>query len=67
MFPVANIGTPEIVVIVVIIALLFGASRIPEIGKGLAGGIQAFRKAFRSQDKEEAEQNKDVTKNSDEK
>lgn len=36
-------GTTELIVIGVIILLLFGAKRIPEIGKGLGGAVREFR------------------------
>lgn len=38
-----GLGTPELVVIGVIVFLIFGAKRIPEIGKGLGGAIREFR------------------------
>ncbi|MFO7846986.1 MAG: twin-arginine translocase TatA/TatE family subunit [Balneolaceae bacterium] len=38
-------GGVEIIVIVLIILLLFGAKRIPELARGIGQGIQEFRKA----------------------
>jgi sec-independent protein translocase protein TatA len=38
-----GLGTPELIVIGVIVFLVFGAKRIPEIGKGLGGAIREFR------------------------
>ncbi|MBW1942437.1 MAG: twin-arginine translocase TatA/TatE family subunit [Deltaproteobacteria bacterium] len=38
-----GLGTTELIVIGVIVFLIFGAKRIPEIGKGL-GGVQAGQK-----------------------
>jgi sec-independent protein translocase protein TatA len=40
-----GLGTPELIVIGVIVLLLFGAKRIPDIGKGLGGAIREFRDA----------------------
>jgi sec-independent protein translocase protein TatA len=40
-----GLGTPELIVIGVIVLLVFGAKRIPEIGKGLGGAIREFRDA----------------------
>ncbi len=38
-------GLPEIIVIVLIVLLLFGARRIPEMFKGIGQGIKEFKKA----------------------
>ncbi len=40
-----GLGTPELIVIGVIVLLLFGAKRIPDIGKGLGGAIREFKGA----------------------
>ncbi len=37
------IGLPEMLIILVIILLIFGASRLPEIGKGIGQGIKNFK------------------------
>jgi sec-independent protein translocase protein TatA len=42
-----GLGFPEIVVILFIIILIFGASRLPEIGRGLGKGIRNFKDATR--------------------
>jgi sec-independent protein translocase protein TatA len=39
------IGAPQIVLIVVVVLLLFGGKKIPELMKGLGGGIKEFKKA----------------------
>lgn len=38
-----GLGTTELIVIGVIVVILFGAKRIPEIGKGLGGALREFR------------------------
>ncbi len=38
------IGTPEIIMIVLAIVLLFGGKKIPELAKGLGKGIREFKK-----------------------
>lgn len=42
-FGMFGLGTTELIVIGAIIFLIFGAKRIPEIGKGLGGAIREFR------------------------
>ena len=37
------IGLPEMLIILVIIVLIFGASRLPEIGKGIGAGIKNYK------------------------
>lgn len=38
-----GLGGPELIVVGVIIFLIFGAKRLPDIGKGLGGAIREFR------------------------
>lgn len=38
-----GLGVPELIIIGIIILLIFGAKRIPEIGKGIGGAIREFR------------------------
>jgi sec-independent protein translocase protein TatA len=40
-----NIGTGEIIIILVIILVFFGAKKIPELASGLGKGMREFRKA----------------------
>ncbi len=48
MLPLAiGLGTPEIAIIVLVIVILFGVRKLPEMGKSLAEGIHEFRKATR--------------------
>ncbi len=48
------IGAPQIIIIAVVILLLFGGKKIPELMKGLGGGIKEFKKATNGLDKEKA-------------
>lgn len=41
------IGLPEMLIILVIIVLIFGASRLPEIGKGIGAGIKNFKSSIK--------------------
>ena len=40
-----RLGMPEILVILVVVLLLFGGKKIPELMKGLGNGINEFKKA----------------------
>ena len=40
-----GLGTPELIVIVIALVLLFGAKKIPELMRGLGSGIKEFKKA----------------------
>ena len=40
-----KIGLPELLIILTIIILIFGANRLPEIGRGIGKGIRNFRDA----------------------
>jgi sec-independent protein translocase protein TatA len=42
---IGGIGMPELLVILVIILIIFGAGKLPEIGAGLGKGIRNFKKA----------------------
>ena len=42
-----NLGTPELLVILVIVMLLFGARRIPDLMKGFGQGIKSFKEGMR--------------------
>lgn len=55
------IGTPgvtEIIIIAVILLLLFGGKKIPELMKGLGKGMNEFKKAKSDMEKEEEEPEK---------
>ena len=40
-----KIGLPELLIILTIIILIFGANRLPEIGRGIGRGIRNFKDA----------------------
>jgi sec-independent protein translocase protein TatA len=42
-----NLGATEIILIVLVILLFFGARKLPELAQGLGKGIREFRKATR--------------------
>jgi sec-independent protein translocase protein TatA len=45
MFGIFNLGGGEIVLILAVVLLLFGAKKLPELAKGLGQGIREFKKA----------------------
>ncbi len=52
MFPLAYFGSPvEVGMIVALIAVLFGGSKLAGLGKGLGDGIREFKKATTDDDK----------------
>jgi sec-independent protein translocase protein TatA len=53
---VAMIGTPELLIIFAIVVLLFGASRLPGLGKSVGQSIRGFKTGLSEADKEEAKQ-----------
>lgn len=50
-----GLGIWELVVILVIVVLLFGARRLPEIGGGIGEGIRNFRKSMKDDKAENTE------------
>ena len=58
--PILFVGTWQIVVIVLVILLLFGGKKIPELMKGLGKGIKEFKDAT---DQEDDGKNKDKDNN----
>ena len=44
------IGVPELLIILVIVLLLFGARRLPEVARGLGSGMREFKDAVTGKD-----------------
>jgi sec-independent protein translocase protein TatA len=47
-----NIGFGELLIILVVVLVLFGAKRIPELAKGLGKGISEFKKGLKDVEEE---------------
>jgi len=45
-----RLGVPELLIILAIVILIFGANRLPELGRGIGRGIKNFKDASASKD-----------------
>jgi sec-independent protein translocase protein TatA len=48
-----GIGLPELLIFLVVVLLLFGASRVPEIGRSVGKGMREFKDAVSGRDSDE--------------
>jgi sec-independent protein translocase protein TatA len=51
-------GLPEILIILLVILLLFGTKRLPDIGRALGEGIREFKKALKQMGEDEGKKKK---------
>ena len=63
-----GIGMPELIIILIIVFIVFGAGRLPEIGAGIGNAIKNFKKATiedesKDKDTKELEDKTDKPKN----
>ena len=57
-----SIGMPELIIGLVVILLLFGAKRVPELARGLGSGVREFKKGTQEgevEDKKKQEENEE--------
>ena len=63
-----GIGTPELIFIILIVLLLFGGKKIPELMKGLGKGVRSFKDGMNGLDADadkKAESSRDSKKDDD--
>jgi sec-independent protein translocase protein TatA len=53
-----SIGMPELIIGLVVILLLFGAKRVPELARGLGSGVREFKKGTTEGEVEKNEEDK---------
>jgi len=56
-----GLGTPEIILIAIVILVLFGAKKIPDLMQGLGKGIKEFKKASSDIEKDMTSDDKEKT------
>lgn len=49
------IGTPELIVIILVVLLLFGGKKIPELMRGMGKGVKSFKEGMKGIDAPETE------------
>jgi sec-independent protein translocase protein TatA len=57
-----NLGAGEIILIILVILLLFGAKKIPELAQGLGKGMKEFKKAVKDVEDEIKKTDDDIKK-----
>ena len=61
-----GLGVTELVIILVIVLIVFGAGRLPELGEGIGKGIRNFRKSVKTPDEIDVTPKKDDAASSEE-
>jgi sec-independent protein translocase protein TatA len=57
-----NLGVPELLIILLVVLLLFGSKKIPELAKGLGRGIREFKDATKDSAQNEKEPDDEAKK-----
>jgi sec-independent protein translocase protein TatA len=57
-----HLGVPELIILFLIVILLFGSTRLPQIGRGLGEGIKNFKKGLKAatEDDERPDEKQDL-------
>jgi sec-independent protein translocase protein TatA len=64
LFGIGTLGIPELLLILLVVLLIFGAKKLPEIGSGLGKGIRGFKDSLKGND---ADSRKEIDESGDEK
>jgi sec-independent protein translocase protein TatA len=56
-----NLGMGELLVILIVVLLLFGSKKIPEIAQGLGKGIREFKKSIKEVEEQITAPNKEIS------
>jgi len=62
MFFLGPVGPTELILIVLLVVLIFGARRLPELGKSLGEGIKNFKRSISGKEEKEKEAQEDKSK-----
>ncbi len=55
-----GLGWQELLLILIVLLILFGGKRLPELARGLGSGIKEFKKALREDDSAQGEKPKEI-------
>lgn len=55
-----GIGMPEMIIIMIIVLIIFGAGKLPEIGSGIGRGIKNFKKATKEVEDQPSSETKTI-------
>lgn len=55
-----NLGTGEIILILLVVLVLFGAKKIPELAQGIGKGMKEFKKALKDVEEEVKDSSKAI-------
>ncbi len=64
---IGNLGAGEIILILLVVLLLFGAKKIPELAQGLGKGMKEFKKSLKDVEDELKKTDEEIKKTDDKK
>ena len=64
---IGGLGLPELGIILAILLLIFGTSRLPQVGSSLGRGIRAFKRGISGKEGDDEEEPEKLSANADEK